>query len=146
MKYLQRSGSCAMARGCAELISGGNDYVTARELRVTEYNCTVIKESLQPGHQTVQAFAIGTGHGQTCSILESQERVAVKERLPLFDPLQIYERGPADAEELFRCQPGLRRIHRFTEQMRLPAHMQTKIVSLGLDPVNFLRLEESDPP
>src|SRR5438477_7993457 len=94
--------------------------------------------------EPIQALAIKAADGQTSSVLQEQHGVAVKQWLPFLDSLQVYERRSADAQELSRHQPRLRRVHGFAQQIGFGAGVQADVIPLGFDPIDFSRMNESD--
>ncbi len=54
--------------------------------------CPDASPSAKLSDQPIQLLAINAAHGQSSSVLQYQNGVAVEQRLPFLDPLQVHQR------------------------------------------------------
>src|SRR6266566_2088009 len=89
-----------------------------------------------------QVTAVATAERHARAAFENDDPVAVEPGLHLAHPVDVDERGPADAPEPLRVEPLLERAQRGPEHVGAVAHVEANIVLRRLHPVDVVRPHE----
>src|SRR5262245_37001068 len=102
-----------------------------------------LSESVQPRDQMVELLAVTPAERQPGAVVQNDDRVTVKKRLPFLHPFQVHQRRAAEPKEFFRGEPRFGGPHRFPKKIRGFADMRPQIVSLGFDPIDLIEFQEN---
>ena len=87
---------------------------------------------------------VTAGYLELSPIREDGFVFPVGQPFQLGDPVQVDDRGPADAGESLAAQPVFEAVHGFSPRQALRAHPDPGVVVVGLDPVDLGDLDDDD--
>src|SRR5205085_4892509 len=107
-------------------------------------NCNLLSEGF--AERLLEFAAIAAAQSEARAVVQDDDILAVEHGLHLAYAFDVDERGAMDAQETCRVNLRFETADRFAQQISRRPDVQTDVVAVSFDPINFGSFEKEDAP